>query len=83
MIRLLLTVCAVLFAILFPSLARDWQAVGFLAIVATVGMAHGSLDHLVENGRNGGMRFRELVRFYGYYLLVAAGALLLSETARL
>lgn len=77
MIRLLLTVCAVLFAILFPSLARDWQAVGFLAIVATVGMAHGSLDHLVENGRNGGMRFRELVRFYGYYLLVAAAVGLL------
>ena len=77
MIRLLLTVCAVLFALLFPSLARDWQAFGFLAIVATVGMAHGSLDHLVENSRNGRMQLQELVRFYGYYLMAAAAVGLL------
>jgi beta-carotene 15,15'-dioxygenase len=68
--RYALTAAGCSLAWLFPNLVQTWQTPVFLLVVATVGMAHGSLDHQVHMSEPGAKN--SLIRFYGAYLLAAA-----------
>jgi Brp/Blh family beta-carotene 15,15'-monooxygenase len=68
--RIALTLIGIILAWVVPGLVQAWQMPLFLLVVATLGMAHGSLDHQVHlSGYGGGS---SLLRFYGAYLLAAA-----------
>jgi Brp/Blh family beta-carotene 15,15'-monooxygenase len=70
----LLTLLAVLLALLEPETVIRGQHLAFLAVVGTVGMAHGALDHRIQASLAPG-RYHGL-RFYGRYLM-AMGAMAL------
>ena len=65
--RYLLTISGVLLSWTLPGLIEHIQVYVFLLVIGTVGMAHGSLDHLVHQSDSGGKV--SMFRFYVLYLL--------------
>jgi Brp/Blh family beta-carotene 15,15'-monooxygenase len=68
--RSLLTIALALFALCLPAQMEALQLPFFLAVVGTLGMAHGSMDHMVHLPNNSGIL--ATLRFYGWYILAAA-----------
>ena len=67
--RYLLTILSILLSWVAPGIVEHIQLYVFLGVVGTVGMAHGSLDHLVHQASE--KNSRGMLRFYAGYLLAA------------
>jgi Brp/Blh family beta-carotene 15,15'-monooxygenase len=68
--RYLLTISSILLSWVAPGIVEHIQLYVFLGVVGTVGMAHGSLDHLVHQASE--KNSRGMLRFYAGYLLATA-----------
>ncbi|MBI1193468.1 MAG: hypothetical protein GC205_09860 [Bacteroidetes bacterium] len=65
--RYFLTISSVILSWTLPGFVENIQLYLFLWVVGTIGMAHGSLDHLVHRASEKGNR--GMLRFYAGYLL--------------
>lgn len=70
--RYFITILGVLFSLTFPDLVARLELPLFMLVIATVGMAHGSLDHLINGKDLLKTSWSSYLKFYLAYLIVAA-----------
>jgi len=69
--RYLITLLGITASWIFPEAMAKSEVIVFLLVVGTIGMAHGSLDHLVHQAAPG-KQTTSMLRFYGLYLFAVA-----------